>query len=85
MVKAIALVISTVGTDFAAGNYNVSFTVGVTAGFSDLQTGGFAQVPFMLKPKKADEVVRKVIADKIFVDFGLIIDPDDIYIPFSRV
>jgi len=40
-------------------------------------------VPYSLSSKKADAFIRQSIAAIILSDSGLVVDPDDIYIPFS--
>lgn len=70
------------GTDFAAGNYNVTLTGGVTNGAdTDFGVSGLAQVPFTLSQKKADSFLRARAAALVLAQVGLVVDPDDIWFP----
>jgi len=57
------------------------------AGPSTNNPGGFSLAPALvstvLSSKKANRAIRVAIAAQILFQRGLIIDPDDIYIPFA--
>lgn len=75
-----------------ATNYSASFLFSV---FDEIAVAVYngnisIQISYTLKPKKADDFIRQSIAENIFNGIGnsstagLVIDPDDIYIPFAR-
>ena len=64
--------------------YNATFRY--TAVDDAVSTGVFEepvsiQIPYALKPRKADDFIRQAISNAIFANHGLTIDPDDIYLP----
>lgn len=68
----------------ASSIFNVSLIVWASDGTTDTDVGEvFVQVPFGSGSQKADRLVREGIAGHLSASFSLIIDPADIYIPFS--
>lgn len=65
--------------------YNVSYYVTVADDTVNHDIGLISfLVPVSLKnQKKLDDFIRQAIADAIHAGVSLVIDPDDIYIPFS--
>ena len=66
------------------GNYGVVFNGAVSSdGITQTEFTGFAQIPLSDDSKKADKLIREAMASAAFTASGLVIDPNDIYIPFS--
>jgi len=77
-------------TNFANAEYVVNVFYFLTDGTTFDQVvsqspsnGTEIHVPFSLSPRKADALIRQKIADYVNSVYGVTIDPDDIYIPFS--
>lgn len=88
-IKAIAYIIS-VGISNAAGgvgtgSFDVNFNGQATDGTNVSNFGGAAIITIIDNPKKMDSLVRQAIAAAILAASpSFVIDPFDIYIPFSQ-
>lgn len=82
MVNAIVRVTSS-GTDFNAGNYNLTIQVDATDGSVDQTGSTLVQVPLTYSAKRADAALRAAGAAYVLAQWGWTIDPNDIYVPFS--
>lgn len=71
-----------VGTDYAAGNYNISWSAGVTDGTQDAQAYGLAQIPLTtLTSSLADNALRATISSQIASQTGISVTAGNLYFP----
>lgn len=82
MVNAIVRVTSS-GTDFNAGNYNLTIQVDATDGSADQTGSTLVQVALGTSAKGVDAALRAAAAAYILAQWSWTIDPNDIYVPFS--
>lgn len=82
-VRVIARVTGT-GTDFAAGNYNISYDVGYTDGSADFSTGVLVQVPLGAALALINLVIPTKIAAVVSAALGVPVLPTQVFFtPFA--
>lgn len=64
-------------------NYVIPFSAAVSDGTTATSFGGAAYPPPGTTSKRADKMIREAVAAEVLSVTNLVIDPDDIYIPFS--
>lgn len=64
-------------------SYVVGFSGAAFDGTTATGFGGAAYLPLTANSKHADKLLRVAIAAQVFSSLGLVIDPDDIYVPFN--
>ena len=83
-INAVAIVTSVGINSSNFANYNINFLLGASDGTTNVGINGLAEVSFSVaNPKKADVVIREAMSAALLSTNGWVIDPADIYIPFS--
>ena len=77
-IKAIARVIS-VGTDIAAGNYNINCDIAATDGLVDSSFSVLVQVPLASNKSQINAALLDAVAARISVEFSQPVNVHDIF------
>jgi hypothetical protein len=77
--------INSIGTDFAAGNFNISVNFAFTDGSADYTLSTLCQVPFTASKTHAEQIIRQALAAAALSTDSVTIDPLDIKMLFQPV
>ena len=85
VVNITAVGISDAAGSVGTGSFDVEYNGAATDGTTVIGIGNATIIPILANAKKMDELVRQQIAAQILaVNPAFVIDPNDIYIPFSQ-